>query len=283
MKQNMKRTLVMVLVMALSLATVFANGAKETTVETIRCTFGGSSTVAPIVEAAIPLFETENTGYDITYETLGSSVGLKGLEEGTLTLAGSSRELKESELSAGLVPVVIALDGLSVVANGDVSVNDLSLETLASIFSGEITNWKDAGGKDEKIVLIVRDETSGTYGTFNDMILKAQHKEGTKNAVVAKENGELAAKVSSTPGSIGYAGMAFGKTVEEAGGKVLSLNGILPSIVTVGTGSYPLGRNLYMVAKGDSADGSAEKDFIDFLLSSKGQAVVEESGFIPVR
>lgn len=282
----MKRMMKLAVLMMLAAGVVFANGTKEEAApaaqaQTVRCTFGGSSTVAPIVNDAIPLFEKENPQYDVTYETLGSSVGLKGLLDGTLTLAGSSRELKQSELDAGLVPVVIALDGLSVVVNGDVTITNLDMQTLASIFAGEVTNWKDVGGKDEPIVLVVRDETSGTYGTFNEMVLKAAKKELTKNAVVAKENGELAAKVAATPGSIGYCGMAFGKTVEEAGGRVLSLNGIDPTVATVKDGTYPLGRNLYLATKGEAK--GAEKEFIDFILGSKGQAAVEESGFIPVK
>ena len=123
----------------------------------MKYTFGGSSTVAPIVNEAIGSYEKKNTGVSISYETLGSSVGIKQLGAGTLSLAASSRDLKQSELDKGYVPHTIALDGLSIAVNKDVDINDISMETLAKIFSGEITSWKDINGKDEKIECIMRD------------------------------------------------------------------------------------------------------------------------------
>jgi len=255
---------------------LFAQGGKET--QTKKYTFGGSSTVAPIIESAIPAFMAEHKGVVLTYETLGSSVGIKQLQEGTLSLAGSSRELKDSEIQAGLMPVTIALDGLSVAVNKDVGISNLSMAELASIFSGELTNWKEVGGLDEAVRLVVRDETSGTYGSFKEIVLDKAKKSPSKNAIVAKENGEVATKIASTPGAIGYIGMAFGKIITQAGGRVLTIDGVSPEASQVKSGKYPISRNLYMVSKG-KAEG-VEQTFIGFLLSPKGQAIVEESGFI---
>ncbi|MFA6840188.1 MAG: phosphate ABC transporter substrate-binding protein [Sphaerochaetaceae bacterium] len=280
----MKKTLMMIaLVGALSAAAVFAQGSGESGASgsTKNYTFGGSSTVAPIVNSAIPVFEDANPGVKISYETLGSSVGIKQLQEGTLSLAGSSRELKPAEVDAGLVPTTIALDGLSVAVNSSVSISNLTMDQLAAIFAGEITNWKEVGGKDAKIELIVRDETSGTYGTFKEIVLDSRKKSPSVNAIVARENGELAAKIASTPNSIGYIGMAFNHIITEAGGKVLTVDGVAPSSDAVKSGEYPISRALYVVSKGP-LQGGVEKDFVDFLLSAKGQAIVLDSEFIPL-
>lgn len=283
----MKKKLIMIaMVGVLSIAAVFAQGGSESkaasaTTIAKNYTFGGSSTVAPIINSAIPVFEAGNPGVKVSYETLGSSVGIKQLQEGTLSLAGSSRELKAAEVEAGLVTTTIALDGLSVAVNSSVSISNLSMEQLAAIFAGEITNWKDVGGKDAKIELIVRDETSGTYGSFKEIVLDSQKKVPSVNAIVARENGELAAKIASTPNSIGYIGMAFNHIITEAGGKILTINGIAPASETVKSGEYPISRELYVVSKG-ALQPSVEKDFVDFLLSAKGQAIVLESEFIPL-
>lgn len=278
----MKNVVKKVLIVMLSVFVVFTVAScskKESSGKSEHYTFGGSSTVAPIMNDAIPGFE-KKANVKISYETLGSSVGLKQLTSGTLSLAGSSRELKQSELDSGLKPVVIALDGLSVAVNKDVDVSNISIKDLASVFAGEITNWKELGGKDEKIELIVRDETSGTYGSFKEIVLDSQGKEPTDNAIVSRENGEVAIKIASTPGSIGYIGMAFNHIVEDEGGKVLSVEGVAPTKETVKANEYPISRPLYVVTKGDAS--GVEKSFIDYLLSSDGQKVVEQNGFISI-
>lgn len=270
----------------LAVSAVCAAGTKENAATAQKAaaanyTFGGSSTVAPIVEAAIEPFEAKNPDMKVSYETLGSSVGLKGLQSGTLSMAGSSRDLKPQEVSDGLKPTTIALDGLSVAVHGDVGVTNLTMAQLASLFAGEVSNWKELGGNDEAVHLIVRDETSGTYGSFKEIVLDKAKKAPTKDAIVAKENGELAAKVASTPGSVGYIGMAFGHIVASSGGKVLTIDGVAPSSANVLNGTYPISRALYLVTKGDPQGG--EKRFIDYLLSDEGQALVSEAGFIPVK
>ncbi|MGD1821267.1 MAG: phosphate ABC transporter substrate-binding protein [Pleomorphochaeta sp.] len=278
----MKKIFILLMVAMASLS-IFASGSsEEETVSVTYYTFGGSSTVAPIVKSIIPEFEKENPSINVGYETLGSSTGIKQLLAGTLSLSGSSRDLKASELEKNCVPTTIALDGLSVGVNASVNISNLSLAQLAAIFSGEITNWSEVGGKDVKIELIERDETSGTYGSFNEIVLESQGKEPTKNAIIAKENGEVATKIASTPGSIGYIGMAFNNIITNAGGKILSIDGVEPKPENVINKSYPISRSLYVVTIGEPKEGTVEKDFIDFILSRKGQAIVEESEFISV-
>lgn len=246
-------------------------------------TFGGSTTVQPIANVAIERFVKANPKVKISYEGLGSGTGLKQLSAGTLSLAGSSRDLSKAELDAGLVPVVIARDALSVVVNKDVSVANLSIAQLAGIYSGSITNWKEVGGKDEVINVVNRDETSGTYTSFLDIVLVPKKLVFTKNAIVAKENGEVAAKVASTPGSIGYVGLGFIEEITKAGGKVLSIDGVEASVKTTLDGTYKLSRNLYVATKGAAKAGSVEKAFIEYVLSPRGKIIVKEAGFVPLK
>jgi phosphate transport system substrate-binding protein len=275
----MKKTAVILIVLGLVFSSLFANGTQEKkAVE--EYTFGGSSTVAPVAEAAIEAYQKVDATVKLSYETLGSSVGIKQLQEGTLSLAGSSRELKGAEVAAGLIPHTIALDALSVAVNSSVGIANLTIKQLSAIFAGEITNWKEVGGKDAKIVLIVRDESSGTYGSFKEIVLDSQKKSPSKDAIVARENGELAAKIASTSDSIGYIGMAFNHLVTEKGGTILSIDSVNPSEANVKAGSYPIRRELYVVTTGEFVEGSIQKKFFDFLVSKKGQAIVSEAGFV---
>ncbi len=246
-------------------------------------TFAGSTTVAPIAYAAIEQFQKDNPGVKISYEGVGSGAGLKALSAGQVTLAGSSADLSDDQLKT-LVPTVVALDGLTPVVNKNVKLSNISMENLAAIFTGKITNWKDVGGQDMKIVVVNRDESSGTYVSFWEIVCQKAYGKAiayTKDAIVAKENGEVAAKVASTPGSIGYVGMAFAEEVIKAGGRSLLVNGVKDSIPNVIAKKWPISRKLYMVTKGAPVAGSVEKAFIDFVLSAKGQAIVKSADFIP--
>ena len=176
-------------------------------------TWGGSTTVGPIAQQAIEQFIKDNPGVKVSYELTGSGAGVKSLLAGQYSLAGSSAELNADQLAAGAVATPIALDGISIVVNKNVKLANISKANLARIFHGDITNWKDVGGPDMKIVVVNRDEASGTYSSFYDIFLKSAYPDKatafTKNAIVTKENGEVAAKVTATPGAIGYVGMAF--------------------------------------------------------------------------
>ena len=286
----MKKLLTVLSVLMMATTFVFASGSKETSstsqkVELTNYTFGGSSTVAPIANAAIAGFESQNPNVKVTYETTGSSVGIKNLLASTFTLAGSSRELKSSEVESGAYKTKIALDGLTVAVNKSVNISNLSMVQLANIFAGNITNWSEVGGDDMNIELIVRDETSGTYGSFTEIVIEdtlGKGKTQAKKAIVAKENGEVATKIASTPGAIGYIGMGFASIVTDKGGKELSIDNELPTIDNVLDKKYPISRALYVVTMDAPKDGSVEKAFIDYLLSEAGQDIVVEKQFIPV-
>lgn len=268
--------------LAVALAVALASGAFAQLSGTY--TFGGSTTVAPIAYAAIEQFQKDNPGLKISYEATGSGAGLKALLAGEISLSGSSAEWSAADLQDAKA-TVIALDGMSVVVNKNVKLSNIAIANLAKVYHGDITNWKDLGGQDMKIVVVNRDEASGTYASFWELVCQASFgkKVGyTKDAIVTKENGEVAAKVASTPGSIGYVGMAFADQVEKAGGRRLLVNGVKDTVPNVISKKYPLARSLFILTKGDPAEGSVEKAFLDFVLSPKGQAIVKSSDFIPV-
>lgn len=248
-------------------------------------TFGGSTTVAPIAYPAIEQFQKDNPGVKISYEAVGSGAGLKGLLAGQFSLAGSSAEFTADQLQ-GAVPTEIALDGLSVIINRkDTGIKNISMADLARIYHGDITNWKQAGGVDKPIVVVNRDESSGTYAAFWELVCQKPFGKAiayTKNTIVTKENGEVAVKVLSTPGAIGYVGMAFAQEVVKAGGLELSIDKVLPTTANVIAKKYPISRYLYVITKSAPAAGSVEKAFIDFILSPKGQAIVKSADYIPL-
>jgi phosphate transport system substrate-binding protein len=247
-------------------------------------TFGGSTTVAPIAYAAIEQFQKDNPAVKISYEATGSGAGLKSLLAGQISLSGSSAEWSDADLQ-GAKPIVIALDGMTPVVNKNVRISNISKKDLAAIFTGNITNWKDVGGPDLKIVVVNRDEASGTYASFWELVCQPFYGKAvayTKDVIVTKENGEVAAKVASTPGSIGYVGMAFADQVVKAGGRQLMVDKVAGTIPNVISKKYPLSRSLFLITKDTPAAGSVEKAFIDFVLSPKGQAIVKSVDFIPV-
>ena len=248
-------------------------------------TFGGSTTVAPIAYAAIEQFRKENPGVNISYEGIGSGAGLKSLQEGKISLAGSSADFSADQLK-GAVATPIALDGLAVIVNPKVAgLRNITLDKLAKIFHGDITNWKEAGGRDMPIVVVNRDESSGTYAAFWELVCQKYFGKAasyTKKAIVTKENGEVAMKVLATPGAIGYVGMSFAEEVVKAGGILLAVEGAQPTTANVVARKYPIARYLYLITPAAPVSGSVEKDFIDFVLSPRGQAIVKSADYIPL-
>jgi phosphate transport system substrate-binding protein len=282
----MKKTIAISL--AIGLATMALTGAFAQSSAQLsgNFTWGGSTTVGPIAQAAIEQFMKDNAGVKASYELTGSGAGVKSLLAGQYSLAGSSAELNADQIAAGAVATPIALDGISIVVNKNVKLANITKANLAKIFHGEITNWKDVGGPDAKIVVVNRDEASGTYSSFYDIFLKASYADKasafTKNAIVTKENGEVAAKVTATPDAIGYVGIAFADQVVKAGGRELKIDGVAPTVANVIAKTYAGSRYLYLVTKGSPVAGSVEKAFIDFVLSPKGQAIVKSADFIPL-
>lgn len=279
----MKKAIALI-AMLLVAGLAFAGGQGEEESQSIRLSMGGSTTVEPIITSAMEVYRAEvDANAQLSYDAPGSSAGIRGLLDGQYDIGAASRKLKDSEIEEGATPIQIATDGLAVIVNGNAPVDDLSMEQVAAIFQGEITNWSELGGPDHEIVVVNRDEASGTRGAFLELVLESVYDDAaefTLNALVTESNGNMATMVAQTPYSIGYASLNVLPRLREAGGRSLSVNGVRDDIENVLDGSYPISRPLNVATVGEP-EGDA-KVFIDFLLSDRGQQIVEEAGYLPV-
>lgn len=237
----------------------------------------GSTTVQPLAELLAEAFMAENAGVEITVTGGGSSVGVKSAVDDSADLGMASREVKDSELAEtpALVSTAIASDGVAVVVHPDNPVAELTLEQVAKIFSGEITNWSEVGGNDEMISVVIREESSGTRACFDEKVL-SEEVLPTTTAIVQPSNGALVTTISTTPNAIGY--ISFGYMDESTKGIVV--DGIAPTIENVVSGVYAISRNLNLISNGEASD--LAQAFMDFALSAEGQVIAEEEGFISV-
>ncbi|MDC7127071.1 MAG: phosphate ABC transporter substrate-binding protein [Spirochaetales bacterium] len=270
---------IMVALAVLTAGFAFASGQQEA--EVMKLSMGGSTTCEPIIRSAIEAYADVDPNAELSYEGTGSSVGVQSALDGVYDLGGASRDLKSKESSAGAVATPIALDGIAVVANNSVGIDNISLEDLAKIYSGEIKNWSEVGGADVAIVVINRDEASGTRAAFGELVVEKALGKGTeylKEAITVESNGDMVTKVGSTPDSIGFCGLGYVDKAISGGAKALLVEGAEPTVDNILTGAYKISRKLNIVSKGEPA-GNA-KVFIDYLLSDAGQSIVEDEGFI---
>lgn len=236
----------------------------------------GSTTLLPFVEAAAQEYMDQNSDVKITVSGGGSGTGITAIGEGTVDIGMSSRELKSSEVAAypNLVTHVVAKDGLAIIVNTGNNVSGLTKDQVKQIYNGSITNWNQVGGASGTIVVVGRDSTSGTRGTFDELVLGSGTPVTTMEELAS--NGAIYEKLKNTPGAIGYVGLGY----IDSNVKALPINGVSPSIATVQDGTYPIARNLNLYTNG--APTGAVKDFIDFLMSKEGQAIIEAEGFVPI-
>lgn len=271
-----RKVLLVLFLIFFSSAIMFAGGSSEKTSLSGNYAFGGSTTVDPIITAAIEEWRTDYSSIHISYEGVGSSNGVKGVLSGQYSLGAASREPKEKEKEMGVVGVHIALDAIAPIVNSStVTISNLTIEQLAKIYAGEIINWQEVGGPNKPIVIFNRDEASGTYETFEKKVLGDF--DFIKTAGVVTSNGDMTAKVGSTPYSIGYVGLGF---IDLAGIKPVNVNGIEPKIENIYNKSYSIWRYLNIVFAKEYGLGEVEQKFVSYLLGEEGQAIVEEEGFI---
>jgi len=242
----------------------------------------GSTTVGPIAKAFAEYYMGKHQGVNITVSESGSGNGAKSLINAACDVATMSRPMKNSEKKAaqeaGVLAVehVVALDGLSIIVHPGNAVANLTLAQIRDIYTGAISNWKELGGPDQKIVVISRDTNSGTYESFNTLVLKdAKLKSG---AEYVGSGGAIRQRVMSTPAAIGYVGLAFTEGV-----KIVSVNGVLPSAETVNNKTYPIARPLYMYTNGRTKEGTALNDFVNLSTTAEGKKIIEDTGFISLK
>lgn len=278
------RALAICILVGMGTAAVWAGGQGEEG-GGLRLSMGGSTTMDPVMSSAVERYLTDvEPTAELSYDAPGSTAGIQGTLNGVYDIGAASRALYIREREQGLTEIAIAVDGLAVVAHGNVPVDDLSLEDLAAIFVGEVRNWREFGGPDEEIIVVRRDQASGTFGAFMEAVLVRTYGDDARyirRSLVTESNGNMATMVTQTPYSIGYVSLVTMRRVEEQGGKAISVNGIENSIETVATGEYPITRPLNIVTVGDPT--GARKVFVDYLLSDAGQSIVRDVGFLPVR
>ncbi|MHB1341250.1 MAG: phosphate ABC transporter substrate-binding protein [Coriobacteriia bacterium] len=244
----------------------------------------GSDTLLNVASAWSEAFMDANAGVDISVQGGGSGTGIAALLNGTVDFANASRGIKDEEItdaqSKGIDPVEhkVAIDGIAVVVNPANGVGALTLEQLGKIFRGEIKNWSEVGGSDMEIVLLSRDSSSGTYEYFKEAVV-ASEDENAEYAASAKllpSNQAIADEVKANEAGIGYIGLGY-LTPDV---KVVAIDGVEASLETAADGTYPISRYLYMYSNGE-VDG-VMKAYLDWILGSEGQQLVEDEGFVPL-
>ncbi len=234
----------------------------------------GSTTVLPLAQEAADMFMDENPEVTVNVQGGGSSVGISNVAEGVVDIGNSSRGLKDEEKNLGLVDHEIALDVIVVIAHKDVPVSDLSADQVYDIFTGKVKNWKEVGGPDAPITVVVRDEASGTREMFDEKALKKE--KPMAGAIECNSNGIVRQTVASTPNSIGYISLGY----LDSSVKAIKYGGVEGKKETAVDKTYPLSRFLHMFTKGE-ATGLA-KAFIDFVLSDEFQNEVVAKEYIPM-
>lgn len=247
----------------------------------------GSDTVLPLSQQAAESFMKENPSQSITVTGGGSGVGLSSLLSGTTDIAQTSRRIKFDEkqklqeLGKTVKEIIIAYDALAIVVHPENKVTNMTREQLEKIFTGKITNWKEVGGDDMRIVPYSRETSSGTYEFFMESVLK--NKNYVNGIMSMPATGAIVQSVSQTKGAIGYIGLAYlGKNVKAIHvsydeGKTF----VEPSEVNAKNETYPIVRPLYYYYEVKSE--TKVTSFIDYVLSPKGQKIVSEVGFITIK
>jgi len=236
----------------------------------------GSTSMEKVIGTLGEAFENDNSGVTFTYNPTGSGSGIKAVQEGRCDIGLSSRNLKEEEKADGLTGTVLAYDGIAIIVHPDNSVSDLSLEQIASIYTGEITNWKEVGGSDAEIVLIGREAGSGTRDGF-ESITKTE--EACKYRQELTSTGDVITTVSSNSNAIGYASLASVKDSVKA----VSVDGVSPSESTIKDGSYVVQRPFVLVTKDGKTLSKAAQEFFDFATSDKAVDLIGNAGAVAAK
>ncbi len=234
----------------------------------------GSTSMEKVIGALGEAYENENSDVTFTYNPTGSGTGITAVSEGRCDIGLSSRALKDEEKAKGLTETVLAYDGIAVIVNNSNTVSDLSVEDIAKIYTGEITNWKDVGGNDGEIVLIGREANSGTRDGF-ESITDTEDKCKYRQELTA--TGDVISAVSGNPNAIGYASVASVKDSVKA----ISVNGIMPTENTIKDGTYKIQRPFVLITKADTPLSETAQNFFDFCLSAEAEGIITNAGVVP--
>lgn len=233
----------------------------------------GSTSMEKVIGALSESYMAANKDVTVNYNPTGSGAGITAVQEGTCDIGLSSRALKDEEKAAGLKETVLAYDGIAIIVHPDNPVSDLSIEQIAKLYTGEITNWKDVGGSDAEVVLIGREAASGTRDGFESIT-------GTKDKCQYRQEltstGDVITAVSQNPDAIGYASLAAIKDSVKA----LSVDGVTPSETTVKDGSYQVQRPFVLVTVEGKALSAAAQSFFDYATSADAADIIAKAGAV---
>ena len=238
-------------------------------------TTGGSTSVEKVVGAFIEAFMQANPDVDVTYDPTGSSAGITGASEETLDIGLSSRALKDEEAQSGLTGTTFALDGIAIIVNNENTVEDLTLEQIKGLATGEISNWSEVGGPDAPVVLIGREAGSGTRDGFESIV---DVEDVCKYEQELNSTGGVIAAVASNPNAFGYASLS---AVEDTV-KAVTVGGVAATEETVQDGTYQIQRPFVFVTKDGAEQSEAVKAFMEFALSADAADLIRNAGAVPL-
>lgn len=259
--------------------TTTASGAAQTSAETeVKGTVStnGSTSMQKVISTLSEQFMNDNGGITVTYDPTGSGTGIETVKNGSTDIGLSSRKLKDSE--SGLTATTVALDGIAIIVNKDSKVEDLTVEQIASIFTGEVTNWKDVGGDDLEISCIGRESGSGTRDGF-ESVTKTSDK--CKLAQELTSTGAVISAVQNNKNAIGYASLSA--VDGQSGVKAVKVAGVECSEATVLDGSYAIQRPFVLVTKDGVKLSDAAQKFFDYATSSAASDLIRKAGAVPVK
>ncbi len=234
----------------------------------------GSTSMEKVIGALGEAFMEANSGVNFTYNPTGSSSGITAVSEGRCDIGLSSRALKDSEVASGLVGTVLAYDGIAVIVNPANTVEDLDIETIAKIYTGEITNWSEVGGADAEIVLVGREAGSGTRSGFEEL---TETVDKCKYRQELTSTGDVITAVAQNPDAIGYASLASVKDSVKA----LKVAGVTPTEETVKDGTYLIQRPFVLVTKEGVELSPVAQAFFDYTTKGQANDIITASGVVP--
>lgn len=249
----------------------------DTTVQNNKQTIStdGSTSMEKVIGYLSESYMAEHSDTTVTYNPTGSGAGIQAVAEGRCDIGLASRNLKDDE-KAKLNETVVAIDGIAVIVNNENTVADLTIEQIAAVYKGEITNWKVLGGADAPIVLIGREAASGTRDGFESI---TGTEDLCKYSQELTSTGDVVQTVSSNPNAIGYASLAsVGDSV-----KAIKVEGIAPTTETIQNGKYKIQRNFVFVTRKDEQLSKSAQDFFDFAVKGQADELIVKAGAVPVK
>ncbi|MEW6457673.1 MAG: phosphate ABC transporter substrate-binding protein [Bacillota bacterium] len=237
-------------------------------------TIAGSTSVQPVSEELAKAFMTKHPKVTVSVQGGGSSQGIKAAIDGIADIGASSRKLKDDE-AAQVHQTLICSDGIAVIIHPSNEVSGLTLEQVKKIYAGEITNWKEVGGRDKAIAVVTREEGSGTRGAFEEIVMGKEAKIWAR-AIVQPSSGGVKAAVAGNPDAIGYTSLGY----LDDSVKTVEVDGVAPTAENIRNGSYKISRPFLYLTRGEPS--GPVKEYIDFCLGPEGQEIVAQD-YIPLK